>query len=444
MLEPSRLNFAHLDHLSADVVRGDLRCRIVHIYAEAPDYVPRPDPHEGISCVDDVARAAVVYLRHFESTGDIASQAKAEGLLRFVMYMQTDAGLFFNFVLDNKLTINREHPRSRADAFWWWSARAVWALGTAVRALGESNPALADACARRVRRSYPPILALLECYPRTTTLSGRSVPLWLVGETAADATSELLLGLVAMHQARPDATLETMIARFGEGLAMMRYGSMNRFPYGAHASSPSTWHGWGNAQTQALAEAGLLDSARHEAEQFYPRLLVDGWLRSLSFDDPDGMRKYERIAYAVRCVTVGLIRLFEATGQDRYATMAGLAASWFTGNNTGKAPLYDPDTGRGYDGQGDAGDVNYNAGAESTIEALYTILEVTRHREALAWLDARDAPPVEENRAGEVLIHRIYTAEPRQVGVVMNLTHECVDVLQRHALRSFVDGGALD
>lgn len=56
---------------------------------------------------------------------------------------------------------------------------------------------------------------------------------------------------------------------------MVRYGSMNSFPFGLHASNKHGWHKWGNSQ--ALAEAGLVDSARAEADQFYPRLLVEGW-----------------------------------------------------------------------------------------------------------------------------------------------------------------------
>ncbi|WP_243664207.1 hypothetical protein [Rhodothermus marinus] len=37
----------------------------------------------------------------------------------------------------------------------------------------------------------------------------------------------------------------------------------------------------------------------------------------------------------------------------RYATMAGLAASWLTGNNEAGVAMYDPATGRGYDASQD-------------------------------------------------------------------------------------------
>jgi len=431
-------NTTHLDYLSEDVPLGGDTCRIVHIYAHAPDYHIVPDPEEGTACVDDVARAAVVLLRHFELTGDPVSRCKAEGYLRFIMYMQTPEGLFYNFVHDRRLRINKAHPRSRADGLYWWACRAVWALATGVRALGKVHPELADACAERVTRTLPHVRALLERYPQTETYLGRIVPTWLVAGDAADATSELLLGLVAFNQARPDVELQTMISQLAEGIGLMRYGSMNTFPYGLHASTRHGWHKWGNAQTQALAEARILTSARLEAEQFYPRLLIEGFVHSISFDDLHAITYFERIAYGIRCVAVGLIRLYEATGDPRYAKMAGLAASWFTGNNVAGQPMYDPATGRGYDGLHENNTVNKNAGAESTIEALYTILETEHCRQARQWLFARGNEPQRFSHDGHEYLQRVFEADfdgtTHRMALLMNLSEQRLDVLEGDAL----------
>lgn len=435
------LNLAHLDHLGQDVSVGGVTYRIVHIYAEAPDYHYVGDDDEGIACVDDAARAAVAYLRHFETTGEAASREKAEALLRFVMYMQTDDGRFYNFVWDDALTINTTHENSRADAFAWWAARGTWALGTCARALKTANPAFAEACARRVQRTYPHLDAMLARYGQTTAHGGRTLPRWLLSEHAADATSELILGLVALDQAYPDPGLRTRIDRFAEGLAMMQYGSMNVFPYGAHASWRDVWHAWGNAQTQALAEAGRTESAVYEAEHFYPRLLIDGWRHEMRLDDPNAVRTFEQIAYDVRPVAVGLIRLYEATNDVRYAQMAGLAASWFTGNNAAGVPMYDAAKGYGFDGIVSAQQVNRNAGAESTIEAVLTILEVERHPEARRWLYARAEPAVRVEKDAKQYAYRIFDAgpgrEPERIGVVMNLTDQRVDLLEGADLEAF-------
>lgn len=436
------VNFAHLDHLCEEVVFNGETYRIVHIYCPAPDYNRTADPEEGTACVDDAARAAVVYLRHFEITGNEQSRTKAEGLLRFVRYMQTPDGFFYNFVHTNRLDINKTHDRSRADGVTWWMVRAIWALGTGVRALHRANPAMAAQCEESLRRCLPALSRLLERYPECENHRGRVIPTWLVNNDGADATSELLLGLTAYHQARPSPEIQTMISRFAQGISMMRYGSMNQSPYGMHASWRDGWHLWGNSQTQALAEAGILTSAKMEAEHFYPRLLVEGYLHSFTFDDLHNIRYFERIAYGVRAVAVGLVRLFEATGDERYAIMAGLAGSWFLGNNLAGKPMYDQATGRGYDGLHQEGRINYNAGAESTTEALYTLLEVGNHPQAACWLNVRRQEKQRETREGVDYFYRVFqdatNHPPRRVGLVLNLTQETFELMQGDALVRFL------
>jgi len=436
--QDSYFNTDHLDHLSEEVVRDGTRYRIIHIYCKAPDYTIVPDPEEGTACVDDAARAAVVYLRHFEITGDKISRTKAEALLRFVMYMQTTEGLFYNFVTNANLDINITHIRSRADQFEWWSARAVWALGTAVRVLKNVNPDFTTTCLGSLRLALPHVEQILSNYPNTTEYIGRTVPTWLVQGDGADATSELMLGLVAWNQAEPNLQLQTMIMQFAEGLALMRYGSMNTFPYGLHASNRNEWHKWGNSQTQALAEAGIVTSAKLEAEHFYPRLLVEGLLKSIVFDDLHAMQYFERIAYGLRSVAVGLIRLYKATKDIRFARMAGLFASWLTGNNNAGQPMYDPDTGRCYDGLLHGNEINRNSGAESTIEALYTILEIEQYPEARRWFFARGLEHARTTRDDCEYLYRIFVANtegtPQRIAVIMNLSLEKLDVLEGKAL----------
>ncbi len=441
--EPARLNFAHFDHLSEDLRIDGRPVRLVHLYCAAPDYRVFGDPQEGISCVDDVARAAVLCLRHYEATGDDTSRRRAVGLLGFVLRMQSSDGLFHNFVLDRELTINRDHFRSRAERLDWWSARAMWALGTACRVLAGADKALADHCHRAARGLLPHVKALLVRHGSFEEHRGRRVPLWLIHGDGADATSELVLGLTALNRARPDPDLQRMIACLAEGLEVMRYGSMNRFPYGLHASNRRGWHAWGNAQTHALVEAGRLRSALAEARHFYSRLLVRGSAASIDFDDPRADSDEERIAYGVRCVTLGLVRLFEATGDPDYARMAGLAAGWFLGNNAAGRPMYDAATGRTYDGLSATGVINPHSGAESTVEGLYSLLEVGRHPEAAEWLTARGGPPRKETVAGRHLWWREFTRPPGgaadRLAVVMDLDSETVRVLVGDDLQVFLD-----
>lgn len=396
-------NLAHLDLLGEDVVHEGDTLRFIHIYAEpdgAGGWTFVGDDDEGIACVDDAARAAVLTLRHFERTGDERSRRTATKLLRFVRHLQAESGLFYNFVWDRALRINTEHANSVADDVSWWTARAVWALGEGARVLAEADPAEAAAAAEAVRRVEPHLDRLLARYPTVADEDGRPFPQWLVAGTAADATSELLLGLVALQEARPTDAGARRIRRFAEGLAAVRFGDLATFPYGGHASWAGGWHGWGNSQTQALAEAARLGaagpealaSAEAEAQTLYARLLVEGWLHNLDYAT-GAPQTFEQIAYDVRPAAVGLVRLFEATGDARYAVMAGLAAAWFHGANPAAATMADPATGRGFDGILSPDRVNPNAGAESTIEAQLALLEVGAHPEAAAWAWATAEPP---------------------------------------------------
>jgi hypothetical protein len=432
------VNFDHLDSLGEQAGPGN-SARIIHIYSEAPSYGWVGDDDEGIACVDDAARAAVVYLRAFELTGDTAAREKGEELIRFILHMQTEDGLFYNFVWNNDLDINTTHQNSTAGEVEWWASRAIWALGVGARVLKSENPNLSNAAAMSIRRTLPHIEKLVENYPATEDHGGRLVPTWLVHETASDATSELLLGLSALERAYPDPKLAETIDKLAEGVAMAQWGSMNQFPYAAHGSWLEGWHGWGNSQTQALSEIGRTASAINEARSFYSRLLVNGWLHSFKYDNPDVSRKFEQIAYAVRAVSVGLIRLYESTGNQDYLIMAGLAASWFTGNNVAGFEMYDATTGRGHDGIGSPTVVNMNAGAESTIEALFTMLEIDQHPIASKWLFARGRGSVSETIDGKDYLHRLFVVADDSLAVVMNLTDEQLDILSGPELTNFLN-----
>src|SRR5689334_6864746 len=205
-----------------------------------------------------------------------------------------------------------------------------------------------------------------------------------------------MLGLIAYDRAFPSRRVKSYIRKFAAGLMTMQDGSARRAPYGLHRSWESTWHMWGNSQTAALAAAGrhlhdarMIRSAEREARGFYARLLIDGFMKETDLADPSKRRVFEQIAYAVRPMATGLLRCYDATGDSLYLSMAGLAASWLLGNNCAGAVMYDTATGRCFDGIRDSTSVNRNAGAESTIEALLTIVELSPYPEAARELFCR-------------------------------------------------------
>src|SRR5690606_12931380 len=85
-------NLAHLESLTTEVEVEGERHLGVWIYAEpspteAGAYVGREAPGEGVTDLDDVARAVVAYLRHHEATGSERSLELARGLLGYVLAM---------------------------------------------------------------------------------------------------------------------------------------------------------------------------------------------------------------------------------------------------------------------------------------------------------------------------------------------------------------------
>ena len=84
------INLRHLDYLGEEIALDGIPMLITHIYSEYPDYRWVEARGEGIACVDDVARSVLVYLQHYELTGDQKSVEKAKKALNFVMHMSQE------------------------------------------------------------------------------------------------------------------------------------------------------------------------------------------------------------------------------------------------------------------------------------------------------------------------------------------------------------------
>jgi uncharacterized protein YyaL (SSP411 family) len=367
---------------------------IVHVYANAPSYEwvsAQESGPEGIACVDDAARAAVVYLRHYELTKSPESLFRAKSLLKFVTKMETPDGSFYNFIMEGD-SINKEGATSFAS-FGWWAARGVWSMAAGARVLEGVDSAFAAELRQRIVLTFPHIDSLMMSYGQMQTTGGYRAPRWLLYESGADVSSELLLGLIDYYAATKDERAKKYIERLSDGLRAMQDGNIAKYPYAVHRSWRTTWHMWGNGQTQALASAGILlhdkkmlESAEREAIGFYSRLLILGYKKEMDLADRSKTETYDQIAYGVRPMAVGLLRLYVATHKQLYLKMAALSASWLFGNNASRTVMYDSATGRCFDGIRDSASVNKNSGAESTIEALHTLVELGLYPEVDKYL----------------------------------------------------------
>ena len=400
---------------------------------------------QGAFNADDIARAAVVYVRHWQATGSAASRERAYALLRGLAYLQSPNG---NVVLwmqpDGTLNPSAEPvelPDPSDSGPSYWLARTVWAFGEGYRAFRRDDAKFAQFLRNRLDLALRALeREVLTTYPQSQVVDGRNVPSWLIVD-GADATAEAMLGLAAYDS--PDA--RRALSRFAEGVAALATKPGSEWPYGAvlpWALSRSIWHAWASQMPAALAaaatagtradaaggsddalagagggaspgEAGaggdgppagavdrdrLLSAALADAASFTPHLLVaggpqNGWNPSPS----DGTQ----IAYGADSRLQSLLAVAEAARRPGLRRLAGIAGSWYFGNNPAGAALYDPSTGVTFDGVSADGVINRNSGAESTIHGLLSMLALDEHPQVARWARVASVASRETRRVVE-------------------------------------------
>lgn len=409
-------NLAHLDWLGDSVAPPDQEGHTTYRLADEPevgvlwtyaeprggvltrvgggDYDAASDTYtQGAFNADDVARAAVVYIRHWAATGSSSSREAAYQMLRGLTYLQTATGdNAGNVVLwmqpdgalnPSALPVELPDP-SDSDASYWL-ARTIWALGEGYAAFaGTSEPDDALFAAFLRERLELSIAALddqvLDTYGELVVVDGRPTPSWLVAD-GADASAEAVLGLAAYVEAGGSDVARTALERLAEGIAGLSEGTARTWPFGAvypWALSRSLWHGWGSMMPASLARASqALGSRTYLAPAVADSAVFTPWL--LTSGGPDNGRMPTRldlsqIAYGADSRVQSLLATADATGRTGLRRLAGMQAAWFFGANPAGVPAYDATTGRTIDGISGDGVVNNNSGAESTIHGLLTML----------------------------------------------------------------------
>jgi len=354
---------------------------------------------QGAFNADDTARAAVVYLRHWQQTGDTTSRDHAFQTLRSLTYLQTTEGPNAgNVVLWQQIdgTLNPsakpvELPDPSDSAESYWLARTVWALGEGYAAFADEDPEFAAFLEERLTLSLSAVnRGSLGDYGTFDVADGDPVPAWLIAD-GADASAEAVLGLAAYLEAEPAgptaATAETALSQLSEGIAAMSTteGASGDWPFGAimpWTKSPSLWHAWGGLAPAAVAVASevlddptLLAAAVQDTAQFTPQLLAAGGPDNAWSPTPGEAQ----IAYGVDSRLQSLVATADAAEAPGLLNVAAITAGWYFGANRSGLPAYDPATGTAIDGIERDGRVNANSGAESTIHALLSMLVLDAH-----------------------------------------------------------------
>ncbi|MGN6574224.1 MAG: hypothetical protein ACTHKG_00920 [Nocardioides sp.] len=356
---------------------------------------------QGAYNADDIARAAVVYLRHWQQTGDTDSRDHAYQLLRGLTYLQTSTGdNAGNVVLwmqpDGTLNPSaepKELPDPSDSGPSYWLARTIWALGEGYAAFQGDDPQFASFLKDRLDLSIGALdRQVLDKYGEHLDIDGEPAPAWLITD-GADASAEAALGLAAYVKAGGTDQARTALKQLTDGISELSDGDARTWPFGARrpwALSRSMWHGWGAQMPSALARAStvlgdssLYDAAAKDSFTFDPWMLTSG--------GPDNGRLPTRIdrsqiAYGVDARLQGLLATGDANASVRDAAnaLAGIVGAWYFGANPAGEPMYDPATGVTYDGIGGDGKINHNSGAESTIHGLLSMLALDAHPDVAA------------------------------------------------------------
>ncbi len=383
------INTSHLDYLYTPVVFSDgTNAAGVYIYAEAPDYHLVEASGEGFTCVDDVARAVLVYLRSTNFSTDTSVQSKAINLIKFILEMQSTNGYFYNFLFKNGL-INKAGSTS-VDNPNWWSWRALQTLTEAQPFINNIDAQLAGEMDIAVNKLIANIKRDFVNIPETTKIvNGITVPEWLPAGSGTDQSAIMIIGLISYCSAHNDDVIKDYIRKLADGIALMQAGDAANYPYACFLSWENIWHAYGNLQAYALMRTGIFlndpqytTKAMAEIDNFYPWLLQNGFKSSFSLSKSGDTyqtltdKDYEQIAYGIEPMVFAAAEAYKETWQNKYADMAGHIAAWLLGANDAGVNMYDTATGRCFDGISSASNINHNSGAESTIEALLTLQKV--------------------------------------------------------------------
>lgn len=335
----------YLDALTYTFHHGARDVHCVLVYSE-PDtggqyrFVVAADTgFEGIACLDDTARAALLGLAVYERSRSRRALTLATRWLSFVDYMQYPDGSFANFIRNASGTRNASGPTSHRGG-QFWSVRALWALARAYRLTGK--------------RSY------LESYERCRlepTMDGK------INAVRALAEMELF------QMERSDERRVQIMEYIGRILALAD-------PYFRDNPDTDAVSLWGYHQLHAVASAArlldepaLLVPCRRSIQN-----LVEPDVRARFWHSYPDRRKDGVCAYSVAPIVQGLAAMYRATNAERYRKLALDGAAWFYGRNDARTAMYDPTTGRCRDGITD-GVASRNYGAESSVEAGFAELE---------------------------------------------------------------------
>ncbi|WP_448377017.1 hypothetical protein [Fervidobacterium sp.] len=343
-------NNTHLERLSQYFVLNGEVVKGYWVYADnkGEHFEVTTALNEGDFCVDDVARVVLLYTEAYEITKDFKYLNLALEASKFVLQMQTADGEFYNFAWHDG-TVNKHGITSQKSSSWW-TLRAFVGLSKLSQ--------------------YSKDERLLNAIKKTYSALKRTPPVY------GDQLGLYVLGLSYYVTVTNDDSVKKDLRKYADELLNYEWKSFSYLKgFFSVYQDTFSWNGWGNHYSEALVEAyrvlndsRYLNAAQSSLESQAPMLLSTGLIYSIG----KHVKLYPELAYALECLVVPTVKLYQITKNEKYAYFALLLTSWlYGGNRLGIRML--GKNGEGFDGL-EFMHYNRNAGAESTICALRTVL----------------------------------------------------------------------
>ncbi|MFC4591400.1 glycosyltransferase [Sphaerisporangium corydalis] len=327
-MSPGVPGFRHLVRLSDDT----------GLFEHARHAIPRR--RHGY-CTDDVARGLVVTSREPSPAPEVVRLA--ECYLAFLSHAQDATGSF-----RNRLGHDRRWADAASTGDWW--GRAMWGLGTAA-ARGPASwirqEALHAFTLGATRRSP---------HPRAMVFAGLGAAEVLRADPGRTAAARLLadaataVGVPAEDPRWPWPQSRLTYANAALAEVVIAAGDL-----GGDRSLVSR----GLRMLEWLVDIQTVDKRLSVVP-------VAGWRQHIARGHHD-QQPIEVAALADACATASAV-----TGDPRWREGVLRAVAWFDGANDQDVPMWDHETGGGYDGLTDHGP-NLNQGAESTLALISTM-----------------------------------------------------------------------
>jgi hypothetical protein len=249
-----------------------------------------------------------------------------------------------------------------------------------------------------MERVLPSLLEICSNLGGPTEKEGITTPA-CASIVGGDQIALMMIGLSNYYELKPTEEVRSKLLDFGKILESLQLGNEETFPFYASMSWQNIWHAWGNSQAYALLLVGkqldnnsLIQAGKREVDFFIPYFLEH---RPSFFRLSKNAETYEvvetsqfpQIAYNLRPMIYATLEAYSISKDERYKVQAITLGSWFSGANQANQAMYDPMSGRTFDGIIPGGEINQNSGAESSIEAILSLQSLAKYPEV--WMEVK-------------------------------------------------------